>query len=242
MCHRGFLSFTARSGQKVAPKAGMMVYLRLMGLNSILFVVSLALGLSPCGAQERSRGFETGDLIFQDLDCGPMCDAIEAVTEGYGGRAFSHVGLVTIDREKGDTLVIEAIGAGVVATPLKDFLARSPHEMYVGRLKERFAPLIPGAVGFALRQLGKPYDDAFIYGNDKFYCSELIYDAFKAANQGEPVFELEPMTFKKPGSDDFFPVWVDYYARLGLPIPEGEPGCNPGGLSRSAMLDISKAP
>ncbi|MHC4724324.1 MAG: hypothetical protein ACYS9V_08765 [Planctomycetota bacterium] len=35
-----------------------------------------------------------GDLLFQDLDCGPLCDAIEKVTTGYQGSNFSHVGIL----------------------------------------------------------------------------------------------------------------------------------------------------
>ena len=34
------------------------------------------------------------------------------------------------------------------------------------------------------------------------------------------------------------PYWHDYYARQGLQVPEGEPGSNPGDLSRSAAICI----
>lgn len=177
-----------------------------------------------------------GDLIFQDLDCGGMCDAIEEVTQGFDGKRFSHVGLVVTT---GDTIqVIEAIGPGVRTVSLEDFLKRSAHPVFVGRVQEADSPLVKEAVAFALQQLGKPYDDAFIYGNGKYYCSELIYDAFKYANKERPFFELEPMTFKQPGKTDFYPVWIDYYQKLGVDIPEGAPGCNPGGLSRSSKIKI----
>lgn len=179
---------------------------------------------------------ENGDLIFQDLDCGPMCDAIEAVTTGFDGHSFSHVGLVS---RRGDTVrIIEAMGAGVRAIPLDSFRQRSSKPMYVGRVKKQYRKLCAGAVAFSLRQLGKAYDDAFIYDNGKYYCSELIYDAFRYANGGKPFFRLEPMTFREPGSDRYFPVWTAYYEKLGQPIPEGKPGCNPGGLSRSGKIEI----
>ncbi len=35
-----------------------------------------------------------GDLLFQDLDSSPVCDAIELVTPGYKGANFSHIGIV----------------------------------------------------------------------------------------------------------------------------------------------------
>lgn len=188
--------------------------------------------------KDKKFQFESGDLIFQDLDCGDMCDAIEAVTQGYDGHQFSHVGLV--NRMGKTVMVIEAVGVGVRMIPLDSFLKRTTNKMYVGRVKKEYTRLIRKAIHFSVKQLGKPYDDAFIYDNGKYYCSELIYDAFQYANHDQPFFQLEPMTFKKPGSGEYFPVWIDYYKKLGVAIPEGKPGCNPGGLSRSAKINIVK--
>ena len=182
------------------------------------------------------KDLQPGDLIFQNLDCGPMCDAIEAVTEGVDGQDFSHVALVC---KQGDSLVvIEAIGKGVHYTSLSNFSKRTTNKMYVGRVKSQYKKLIAKAETFAEKQNGIPYDDEFIYNNGKYYCSELVYDAFKFANNDKPFFTLYPMTYKQPGSNDFFPVWVDYFKKLNKQIPEGQPGCNPGGLSRSDKIDI----
>jgi hypothetical protein len=46
------------------------------------------------------------------------------------------------------------------------------------------------------------------------------------------------MTFIDPATGKFFPAWVDYYAELGIPIPEGKPGLNPGGMSREDCVQI----
>ncbi len=46
------------------------------------------------------------------------------------------------------------------------------------------------------------------------------------------------MTFNDPDTQEPFPIWVEYYKKLGEPIPEGEPGLNPGGISRSIYIDI----
>jgi hypothetical protein len=46
------------------------------------------------------------------------------------------------------------------------------------------------------------------------------------------------MTFKAPGSDETLPAWREYFAKLGIDVPEGQPGINPGGISRSPVLDI----
>jgi hypothetical protein len=46
------------------------------------------------------------------------------------------------------------------------------------------------------------------------------------------------MTFIDPDTHQTFPVWETYFADLGVPIPEGKPGINPGLMSRSNKLDI----
>lgn len=195
-----------------------------------LFLLSIQLN-----GQHRIQ-LETGDFLFIDLDCGPLCDAIESVTQGYNGEKFSHIGLVYFQNDS--ALILEAIGSSVKLTPLKTFLKYTKKPAVVGRLKPSFRHIIPKAIEFGLEKLGLPYDDEFLPNNGKYYCSELLYDVFKSANDDTPIFTLEPMTFKMPGTNKFFPAWVDYYQKLIIEIPEGELGCNPGGLSRSEHLDI----
>lgn len=164
-----------------------------------------------------------------------MCEAINEVTTGYAGLKFNHIGLVAIKND--EIYVIEASGEAVKSTPLNTFLRYSSQTMYLGRLKEEYVDLIPDAIAFASKQIGVPYDDEFLYDNGKYYCSELIYDAFKSAYK-QPFFSLFPMTYKPLGSNTYFPVWVNYFKELGQPIPEGLPGCNPGGLSISDRITI----
>jgi hypothetical protein len=57
-------------------------------------------------------------------------------------------------------------------------------------------------------------------------------------NGGKPVFELEPMTFKDPQTGQTLPTWQEYFEKLGVDIPEGKPGINPGGISCSTALTI----
>ncbi|MFP9100829.1 YiiX/YebB-like N1pC/P60 family cysteine hydrolase [Flavobacterium sp. RHBU_24] len=182
------------------------------------------------------KDLKDGDLIFQDMDCGPLCDAIEAVTEGYKGADFSHMGLVF---HRNDTLyILEAAGSAVRLNTLEKFSKNTSKPMLVGRLKNKYRKLIPDAIVFSIKQLGVPYDDEYVYNNGAYYCSELIYDAFMFANGGKPFFTLYPMTYKQPGTNEFFPAWVDYYNDINEPIPEGQPGCNPGGISTSDKIDI----
>ena len=196
----------------------------------------LVLLLIPFFSLAQNVTLQDGDLLFQDMDCGPLCDAIEAVTEGYRGNDFSHMGMVY---HRNDTIyIIEAAGKAVRLTPIEKFSIYTNKPMLIGRLKQQYQNLIAPAIAFSVQQIGVPYDDEYVYNNGSYYCSELIYDAFLFANGGRPFFMLYPMTYKQPGTDDFFPVWVQYYKDLGKPIPEGLPGCNPGGISTSGKIEI----
>jgi hypothetical protein len=178
---------------------------------------------------------KSGDLLFQSMNCGPLCEAINEVTSGYQGHDFSHLGLVYIKNDS--ILVIEAAGSSVKITPYETFKTYTTEKMFVGRLKRKYRALIPEAIAFALQQIGVPYDEEYVYNNRKYYCSELLYDAFLHANK-KPLFDLFPMTFKSPKTKEYFEVWVVYYKKLNIEIPEGKLGCNPGGISTSDKLKI----
>lgn len=176
-----------------------------------------------------------GDLIFQDLDC-TLCEAIEQVTYGYDHYNFSHVGIVK--RSRDSIWVGEAISEGVQWTPLENFVQRAEKnetpQLLVMRLNAKYQDRIPEALQFIDEKVGTAYDDQYIYGDDRYYCSELLHDAFALSDP--PLFTLEPMTFKTADGSVFHPAWVDYYRALGAEIPEGQPGINPGGMSTSSHL------
>jgi len=217
--------------------------------NLFLFVASIFLvtfTMFSCKTMKQSTdhsfNLKSGDLLFQDSDCGPFCTSIEKVTFGYKGAKFSHVGMV-INDDQNEIQIIEAVTAGVIITPLKEFLNRSRDEegnskVIVGRVDENHRALIPKAITFSKTKLGLAYDEIFDIDNNKYYCSELIYDAFKHAHAGVPLFHLKPMTFVDPDTGKTFPIWAEYYRELGEEIPEGRPGLNPGGISKSDYIDI----
>jgi len=215
----------------------------------ILFLFSIGMALWGCTQNifEPNRGFalQPGDLLFQDLDTGPLCDAIEKVTTGYQGANFSHVGIVAKD-DNGNFVVIEAVSSGVDVTELQSFLGRSLDAQHrpkvvVGRLKKPYCHSILSAIKEAYALKGKPYDKVFAIDNDAYYCSELVYEIFLRANDNNPVFSLQRMTFKDPGTGEILLAWKDYFSELGTSIPEGQPGINPGGISRSPFLNIIHA-
>lgn len=185
------------------------------------------------------KELKTGDLLFQNLDCGKFCEAIEAVTPAYKGKYFSHVGIVVEIQRK--IKILEAVSNGVVITDLNDFLKRTNYQdVYVGRIKKNI-DIEPISFTELNKYLGKPYDTIFSIDNDAYYCSELVYFLFKNI-ENKPIFELQPMTFKKPGCDDFFEIWKEYFSNMGFEIPENQLGTNPGALINSSKIVVFNLP
>ena len=79
--------------------------------------------------------------------------------------------------------------------------------------------------------VGQPYNHTFIISDSGFYCSEFIHHLFNDLD----LFKLNPMSFKDSGGD-FDPIWIEYYKNLGVPIPEGQLGCNPNEMAQCPLL------
>ena len=202
----------------------------------------LTLIFSSC--TDNNFKLQKGDLLFQDLDCGELCNAIEKVTTGVDGKSFSHVAIVSKIDNDGKAYVIEAYD-GVTETPLNDLLKRSLDKngrpkVIVGRLLPEYQNIIPVAVSKAYKLVDKKYDKNFDLKNDSYYCSELIYELFKYDDKGSQFefFPLNIMTFKDPQTEKTMDVWTKYFKELGIPIPEGKKGINPGAISRSKKINV----
>ena len=208
-------------------------------MKNILVYFLICNILVSCDSKQFN--LKEGDLLFQKWTQSDFAQAINKVTEGYEKNDFAHIGMIINDKDS--LKVFEATqNKGVALTSISEFLNASTDKqgnplVSVGRIKKSFSKHIPQINEWVINQLDKNYDTLFIYGNDKFYCSELIHDAFNL-NTKEKIFELAPMTFKDPDTNDFFPVWVDYFKRNDADIPEGEPGINPGLMSRSSKINI----
>lgn len=180
-------------------------------------------------AQNLVSLLHEGDLLF----CLSADDnQITKVTEGIDGSRIDHVGIVHWQQDA--AFVLEAIHEGVVLTPIDSFLLRRDSLVMAARLKD--TTLVAQSVQRAMQYLGRPYDFLFMPDDSAFYCSELVQKNY-LDGEGQPVFLPIPMSFHdKTGKVTQY--WKDYYARRGREVPEGEPGSNPGDLSRSQALTI----
>lgn len=180
-----------------------------------------------------------GDFIFTQI--GSDHNAISAVTEGYRGARVNHVGVV-LENNKG-TFILEAFPPEVRVTQVEVFLRRSNDisgspRFIVGRLLNAFHPLVPIAIKYGLSQRDIPYDDLYLTDENALYCSELVVDMFKSANGEKEFFVERPMSFRDKLTGQIHPAWVEYYAKFGMEVPEGEPGSNPGDISKDTRLEI----
>lgn len=118
------------------------------------------------GSKSPVEDVKEGDVIFQTSQS-RQSPLIQAGTRS----TITHCGIVVI--KNGEPYVLETLKT-LVVTPLDEFIARGKDGKYwlkrskLENIKIKYD-----------HYLGKPYDLAFKFDNDKFYCSELIYDIYK---------------------------------------------------------------
>ena len=202
-------------------------------MKKTLFLWLTLLLSAVCVSAQRLEGVGMGSLCEGDLlFCAQVKgNNITDVTQGVGGMKIDHVAI--FHRQGGRTFALEAIHSGVGLTPIDSFMARR-EVVLAARLRDTLG--VARSVERALRFIGRPYDFNFMPDDSAFYCSELVQKCYRDS-RGELVFKPIPMSFHDK-SGRITPYWHDYYARQGLQVPEGEPGSNPGDLSRSAAICI----
>lgn len=184
------------------------------------------------GAQQMKKINRTnlceGDLLFCAKEAS---NPITEVTQGVSGMKIDHVAIV--HKQVNKTYALEAIHKGVTLTPIDSFMARR-ETVVAARLCDTLG--VAQSVERALSFLGRPYDFNFMPSDSAFYCSELVQKNYRYSN-GQLVFKPIAMSFHdKTGKITDY--WKEYYGRQGLTVPEGEPGSNPGNLSRSKAIQI----
>jgi hypothetical protein len=202
-------------------------------LKMAVFFLSLT-SLFACTQPAPKIKLQSGDLLFRGATSGQLSEAIDKVTQTSGATHFSHVGLAEVS-DSGIVVLHASPEGGTCVVSLDEFLHPEGDSVMVVayRLKAEWKKTIPAALTKAKQLLDKPYNFSYILSDTAHYCSEFVYLAFAA----DSVFTLEPMTFKDPVTGNFPPAWVEYYQKMGLEIPEGQPGCNPNGMAASTKLE-----
>jgi len=159
----------------------------------------------------------TGDLIAVSVGSEELSRAI--ANSGQFRNDYDHIGL--IEKTPQGFLVWNANQThGVCQETLAAFIQRETEqdakEFHIYRI------LKPPDFGRILTNIkrweGLPYNFSYQASESSFYCADLIARAFPAG-----FFEPRPMQFVGDH-------WKGYYRKLGLAIPENEPGYHPADM------------
>ncbi len=182
--------------------------------------------------QLDSKGqLKNGDLIFQTSLSG-QSKAIQLATNSK----YSHCGLIF--KRKGTPAkwyVLEAVQP-VKYTPLDKWIARGEKGKYVIK-RVVTDPMLPAPMLERVREIGegfigKKYDLAFEWSDEKIYCSELIWKAYKRAT-GLEIGELEKL---KDFDLTNAVVQQKMKERYGNKLPVNEPVISPASVFNSERL------
>ena len=141
------------------------------------------------------KNVKEGDVIFQ------TSQSEQSPLIQIGTRSMiTHCGIVVM---KGGKPYVLETQRTIVLTPFDKFIARGVDSKYWLKRSNKENIKIKYK-----SYLGKPYDLAFRFDNDKYYCSELIYDIYK--NQ----LGIELCKPKKVS--DYLILWTDKLPKIEM--------------------------
>lgn len=128
--------------------------------------------ISPEKANQLQQILQPGDVLLS-CDCAyPGWARMEywTVRSNYTHAAYY----------AGEGKVYEAVGGGVLETPIDEFF-QGRMKVAIVRPPYHSPEDVKAATDYCKAQLGKPYDSVFNTGdNNEFYCSELVSKALKS--------------------------------------------------------------
>jgi hypothetical protein len=180
------------------------------------------------------KDLRDGDIVFVSNGSFDEGKAIQLVSKS----PMTHCGVLF--KEGNDWMVYEAVQP-VKKTPLKDFHKTDNGETYaVRRLKNADEVLTKDTLDTLHKALqkneGKDYDHLFGWGNDKMYCSELVWKAYYESTH------LKVGKIQMVGDFDLKDPLVAKMveARYGKNVPITEPTITPGAVFDSRLLKTIK--
>jgi uncharacterized protein YycO len=164
---------------------------------------------------------QTGDIVLQDLKS-PSSEAIKLATNS----PYSHCGLVSLEGDS--AFVIEAVGP-VRKIPLEQWTENGEGLYSVLRFKE--GNNVDEAIRIAEKYLGLPYDQMYLWGDDEFYCSELVY---KAYSRGCGISLCDLRRFEEYNLELVKRAIIERFGE----VPVGQKVVTPEDLAHSPLLEI----
>ncbi len=193
------------------------------------FLLAVFLFAAP-GLGEDAGNLRNGDILFQEFPS-PQSIAIKIATNSE----YTHCGIFFYD-DSGKGFVWEAVQP-VRITPLDSWIGRSQDSFYVAKRIDGSDSLLTDSVLLAMKsytteQLGKDYDPYFNWGDDRLYCSELVWKAYFSCLG---IRLCEPRPIKDYNLANPL-VQAKLKERYGDNIPYDEPAVSPQDLFDSPLL------
>lgn len=145
--------------------------------------------------QNKNNDYEkmsmTGDLIFQTSFGRSQAHAIQVATLS----PYNHVGIISVEN---DGIFVYEASSRVTKVKIEKFIHRqdTKSRFVVYRHKNINDKNSKKVISYAKKTLGKKYDTYLSWTDDKFYCSELAYKAYKHAGLGlEQPKKIKEMKF-----------------------------------------------
>ena len=175
------------------------------------------------------KGFKNGDVLFQ-VSTGPLMLPLQSAT----ASRWTHCGVVWT-KKNGDVIVVEA-NSGVEMTPINDWIASGENGKYLHmRIKNGSGSLTKEQEDAMFNRMksmkGKPYDTKYMWSDEKYYCSELVWKVYQAA--GIELCSPKKIKEYELGSAE---VIAAMEKKWGSKIPMEEPAVSPGLIADSPLL------
>ena len=146
-----------------------------------LIAAGLLLAAHLQASAQPTTPLRDGDVVFQS-NTSPTAQAIRLATHSQ----WNHCGIVFV--ENGKPFVYEAVQP-VRRISLEDWAAQGTGGKYAAkRLKQSTAldaKKLSTLKAATSKHLGKNYDLAFSWSDDRMYCSELVWKAYESATSTE---------------------------------------------------------
>lgn len=205
-----------------------MVFGGLMSFH--LFTKSDLVSLEKHSTKKEQRPeFQDGDIIFQ-ISQSEQCRAVQLATKSQ----YAHCGIIF--KENGQYRVYEAVQP-VQSTSVEIWVKRGERGHYVVKRLKNAKTLLTADVLKKLKSetkkfLGRDYDITFEWSDEKIYCSELVWKAYKRAANVE-VGKLEKLKDMDLSSANVKKIMKERY---GNNIPLEETVITPASIFASDLL------
>ncbi|MED7818358.1 MULTISPECIES: YiiX/YebB-like N1pC/P60 family cysteine hydrolase [unclassified Francisella] len=166
------------------------------------------------------QNLKKGDVLF-------ISDSseknISELSRGYAQHSYYHCALYM-----GSGEIIEAVKVdGVIKANISKYLNKKILAARVNESNNFLDKVILQAKEF----IGFSYNDLFLPDmKRKFYCSELIHEAFNLVSK-QKYFTQHKLNYISESDSSVSQYWIEFYNQYGLKAPQGQPGSHPNNLS-----------